>query len=244
MSNDSVKFLLLPEEFLPIYVRDTKDIYEHRSLLKQLLLSDYALNYLLDIIIKAIDDGARFRKLDCLKVTKAILKNNPLGHVLDSRTVSKLFFLYKTFILHRSEEIRACANLLIRFQCLSENEVAWLVYNWDKSEHSLNRLLRYPKKHSLITQWAKGMYQQGQVRNRMAEVVALLIDDSIPSFVTENEDTIIWAIYYSRVTDEVKQRLLKERFSVESLNALWKVSVRLRYPEVIEFMRAKVRKQP
>lgn len=243
MSKDFVEFLLLPEEFLPVYVRSTKDIYEHRSLLKQLLLGDYALNYLLDIIVKAVEDGARFRMLDCLKVVKAILKNNPLGLELDSRTVGKLFYLYKTFIFHKNEKIQACANLLVRFQCLNDDGVSWLVSNWNRSEHSLNRLLRYPKKHPLITQWAKGIYQQGQLRDRQAEIAALLIDESIPPFVTEDEDTIVWAIYHSRVSDEIKQRLLMERFSVESLDSLWKVSVRLRYSAVIEFMRAKVREQ-
>jgi hypothetical protein len=72
MSNDFIEFLLLPEEFPPIFVKGTKDIYEHRSLLKQLLLADYALNYLLDIIVKAVEDGTRFRTLDCLRVIKAI----------------------------------------------------------------------------------------------------------------------------------------------------------------------------
>ncbi|MBU2609952.1 MAG: hypothetical protein KJ606_03250 [Chloroflexi bacterium] len=212
-------------------------------MLKQLLLGDYALNYLLDIVVKAVEDGVRFRTLDCLKVEKAILKNNPFGLELDSRTVGKLFYLYKTLISHKSEEIRACANLLIRFQCLSDDGVSWLISNWDRSEHLLNRLLRYPQKHPLITQWAKGIYQQGQLRDRQAEIVALLIDESIPSFVTEYEDTIIWAIYYSRVFDKIKQRLLMERFLVESLDSLWKVSVRLKYSAVIEFMRAKVREQ-
>lgn len=243
MSENFVEFLLLPDELLPMYVGDAKDIYEHRALLKQLLLDDYALNYLLDIVVRAVEDGARFRTLECLKVIKAILKNNPFGLELDSRTVGKLFYLYKSFIFHKSEEVRACANLLIRFQFLSDEDVSWLISTWEKSEHSLNRLLRYPQKHPLITQWAKEVYQQRQLPKRQAETVALLIDESIPSFITDDEDTIIWAIYYARVSAEIKQRLLMERFSVGSLNSMWEVSVRLKYPAVIEFMRSKVREQ-
>ena len=93
------------------------------------------------------------------------------------------------------------------------------------------------------TEWAKGVYQQGQLRGRRAEIVSLMIDEDIPPFVTEDEDTIVWAIYYARVSDGTKQRLLMERFSVETFDSLWQVSLKLRYSVVIENMRAKVREQ-
>jgi hypothetical protein len=236
-----VEFLLMPETFLPKYVSNTKDIYNRRSLLKQILLSEYAINYLLDIIIKSVEEGARFRTLDCLRVIKAILRNNPFELELDSETVSKLFCLYKTFIVHKSEEVRACVNLLIRFQRLGDDEIGWLISNWENSEHSLNRLLRYPQKHPLVVKWVNGIYQRGQLRNRQAEVVALLIDESVPSFVTDTEDVIIWAIFHSRVEDAVKQKLLMEKFSTKNLDLLWKIALKLKYSTVIEFMRTKVR---
>jgi hypothetical protein len=243
MNLETVEFLLLPEEHLLAYVRDTKDIYEHRSLLKQLLLDDKVLDHVLDIVIRAIEDKARFRTLDCLKVIKAILRNNPFGLELDTRIVRKLFYLYKTFIYHKSEEIQVCVNLLVRSQSLDDDCVSWLVSNWDRSEHSLNRLLRYTRRHPLIIQWAKDRYQQGQLLDRRAEVIALLIDESIPLFIKEGNATLVWAIYYSRNSDETKQKLLMERFSAESLDALWKVSVKLGYPAVIEFMRTRMREQ-
>lgn len=235
----SAEFFLLPEKYLPVYIRDTRDIYEHRAVLKQLLLDNNVINYLLDILIKAIEGGTRFRTLDCLRVIKAILRNNLLGHKLDSQTVGNLFYLYKTFIFHNNEEVKMCANSLIRFQQLDDKSVRWLISHWDKSGHSLNRLLRYPEKHPLISEWAKDIYQQGQLMERQSEVIALLIDENIPAFVKEKDATIIWAIYYSRISDEAKQRLLMERFSVDFLDTLWEVSLRLGFPSVIEFMKAR-----
>jgi hypothetical protein len=243
MLTNATELLLLPEKYLPTNVRDAKDIYENRSVLKQLLLSDYALNYLLDILLKEIDGGIRIRTLECLKVIKAIIRNNPLNHKIDDKTVCKLFYLYKTYAFHKSEEIRACANMLIRLQCLDSASIGWLISNWDKSEHIINRLLRYPEKHPLISEWAKGIYQQGQLPDRKSEVIALFIDESIPSFVKEDNAAIIWAIYYSQISDEIKQRLLMERFSIENLDTLWDVSVRLRYSTVIDFMRTRVFEQ-
>lgn len=40
MNNASVLFLLFPDVYLPEYIKGTKDIYEQRSLLKQLLISE------------------------------------------------------------------------------------------------------------------------------------------------------------------------------------------------------------
>ncbi|MBI2856169.1 MAG: hypothetical protein HYX93_04915 [Chloroflexi bacterium] len=196
---------------------------------------------MLDILLKAVKEGIRFKKLDCLKVVKAILRNNPMGTELEAKTVSKLFFLYKSFVFHNNAEVRACVNLLIRYQRLTDEDVAWLVSTWDKSEHSLNRLLRYPEKHPLITKWAEEIYQQGQLAHRQAEVIAILLGESIPPFVEEDDATIIWATYYAAVSDEVKQRLLLSRFSFENLDSLWEVSVRLKYTYVIEAMKDKVR---
>jgi hypothetical protein len=243
MKINIIEFLLLPEEYLPQYVKDTKDMYEYRHILKQLLPDDYALNYLLDILLTAVTSGIRFRTLDCLKVVQAILKNNAFGQELNGRTVSKLFFLFKTFVFHKNQEIRACANLLIRFQRLDNKNVSWLVENWDKSEHILNRLLRYPEKHPLITEWAANAYRQGRLKDRQAEAIALLIDEDIPPFVNDDDSVIVWAIYYSRNSDEVKGKLLKERFSLGNLASIREVALRLKLVDVIEFMRMKVHEQ-
>jgi hypothetical protein len=243
MNDDSVNFKLLPEIFLPTHIKNTKDIYEYRSILKQLLLQEYVINYLLDIIIKAVEENLRFKTLDCLKVIKAILKNNFFEVTLSDSTVNKLFQLYQVFIFHKNEEVKSVANLLIRFQFLNSESIKWLILNYEKSEHSLNRLLRYPKKDPLITEWAKNLYEEGKLKNRSSELIAILIHKCIPEFIVENGDTVIWAIYYSTISDETKQKLLIERFSVANLETLWEISIRLKYFDVIEFMRKKTFEQ-
>jgi hypothetical protein len=175
-----------------------------------------------------------------LKVIRAILRNNPLDKNLDDQIILKLFFLFKNYIFHKNEETQACANNLLRFQCLDDESIKWLISNWEKSDHIQNRLLRYPKQNPIIFDWAKKIYQEGLLRERVSEVVGLLINDSVPYYVKENNDTLIWAIYYARVPNEVKERLLIERFSMEYLNSLWKVAVRLRSSLVIDYMRDRI----
>jgi len=241
--SDVIDFLLLPEQSLPLHIQNAKDIYEHRNLLKQLLLSEYTINYLMDIIIESVNSKLRFRTLDCLRVIRAILRNNPFRVELGNLTISKLFFLHQAFILHKNEEVRACANVLVMSQCLDDESIKWIIANWEKSDHLLNRLLRYPTKNSLITQWAKEVYQGGTLKGRNSEVIALLIDENIPPYVKENSSTIVWSIYYSRISSETKQRLLMENFTTESADSLWKVATRLKYSDVIQFMRKKILEQ-
>jgi hypothetical protein len=243
MEYDEVNFLLLPEESLPRYVRRTKDIYDHRNLLKRLLLSEYALNYLLDIVIESVKTKSGLRTLDCLKVIKAILRNNPFCIEISPQAIKKLFFLHQAFIFHRNEQVCACANVLIKSQRLDDESIAWIVANWEKSGHLLNRLLRYPESHPFIVQWATEVYQSGKLGDRRSEIVGILISPNIPHFVRESGSSIIWAIYYSKVSDEVKEKLLIENFSVNTIESLWKVAIRLKFSRVIEFMQEKVREQ-
>src|SRR5271157_753540 len=123
MIPDLIEFLLVPEQTLPLYVQNVRDIYERRNILKQLLLSEYALNHLLDIVIDAIQNKERFRTLDCMKVIKAILKNNPFDLELSNKTVKKLFYLFQIFIFHKNEQLNACVNLFIKSQNLDDESI-------------------------------------------------------------------------------------------------------------------------
>jgi hypothetical protein len=243
MSDEIVNFVLLPEQSLPRYIHSTKDIYEHRSLLKQLLLNEYTLNYLLDIVIASVKNKTRIRTLDCLRVIRAVLRNNSFGLKISNETISKLFFLHQTFIFHKNEQVCACANVLVKSQRLDDESIAWVISNWEKSDHLKNRLLRYPENHPLINQWATEIYQSGKMQDRKSEIIGILISENIPAFVSESRSSLIWAIYYSKVPNEIKQKLLIENFSMESIESLWEVAIRLKFSKVIEFMQKKVRDQ-
>ena len=241
--SDAVDFLLLPEQSLPCYIHNARDVYEHRSLLMQLLFSEYTVNYLTDVIIASVKSKSRFRTLDCLRVIRAVLRNNPFDLGLASSTISKLFYLHQTFIFHRNEQVRACANMLVKSQRLDDESIEWIIANSNKSAHLLNRLLRYPTKNSQITQWAKQIYQSGKLKSRISEVIALLIDENVPPYVKENRSTLVWSIYHARISDETKQTLLMENYTSESADALWKVATKLKYSQVLDYMRQKVRER-
>lgn len=94
--------------------------------------------------------------------------------------------------------------------------------------------------HLLITEWANKVYTDGLLPDRRTEVIALLIGDSIPQIITEPDNIIIRAIYYARVSNETKQKLLMEKFALDNLDALWDIALRLKYENVVELMIAKI----
>jgi hypothetical protein len=243
MSDDIVDFVLLPEQSLPKYIHSSKDIYEYRSLLKQLLLNEYTLNYLLDIIIATVKNKTRIRTLDCLKVLRAILRNNPFGLELSNETIRKLFFLHQTYIFHKNEQVCSCANVLVKSQRLDDESISWIIANWEKSSHLLNRLLRYPENNHLLIQWATEIYKSGKLSERKSEIIGILIGENIPAFIQESGSSIIWAIYYAKGSNEIKQNLLIENFRIESIDQIWVVAIRLKLSKVIEFMQNKIREQ-
>jgi hypothetical protein len=232
---------LFPEKFLPLSIRNVKGIYDNRYLLKQLLPNDFSINYILDLIIEAVEKNQRLRTLECLKVIKNILRNNPFLYVPDSNTVSKLFLLFKRFVFHKNDDICSCVNMLIWNRYLKNEEVYWLISNWQRSEHILNRILRYPEINPLIVEWAKDNYQANELTDRKTELSAILIEDKESPFVNKIDEMAIWAIYYSRLPDEAKQNKLIENYSEITSSAIWEVARRLAFQNVIEYMKTKVK---
>jgi hypothetical protein len=229
-----------PEKYLPKHVMTVQDIYVKREFVRELPCNDYTLNYLLDILIQAIEKKKRFRTLYCLKAIRWTIRNKPDDGALSDLVVEKLFFIYKNFINDHREDVQWCVSAFIMSQPLSEENIRWLISNYQDSIHLVNRLLRYPTKNQLIVNWAESIYQKNELRDRKSEVIALLIDEEVPSYVKENSDCIIWAIYHAKVSDGVKQQMLKEHFSIESIDAFIEVCNRLKYPSVLEFALAQL----
>lgn len=236
--------LFSPEKYLPRYIQTASDIFENRALLRKLPCNRYTLNHLLGIIVETVEGGRRFRTLDCLKVIRDVVRSKPVELELDSDTLARLFYLYKRFVFHSNEDVQWCVSIFIKSQLLDDDSIHWLISNYRKSNHVVNRLLRYPAGRPLIVKWAADVYKRGELRHRKSEVIGLLITDHIPSFVREDNNTsIIWAIYYARTSDEIKQQLLMKYFSFESLDAILEVCIRLHYPRVIEFALGKTQRQ-
>jgi hypothetical protein len=248
-------------------IHKANDIVENKFVLIKTPYESKWLNYLLDVIIQDIDKGIRFQRLGSLKVIKSILKNKMDIYKLNEplpiakETTNRFFYIYKKFF-DGSREIQECISVLLKSQKLDEEQIKWIIENYKKSKYAINRLLRYPSNSKVLSNWAKDIYinellkykkeeesssyrfsnnLSNNLLDRESEIIAILIDKDIPGFVDKhNIKTIMWAIYYARISDHTKQRLIKKYYNADGYEASVEVAKRLQYPSVLEFILEKI----
>jgi len=174
-------------------------------------------------------------------VLRAIVRNSPETPHFEPETVRLLFRIYKNLIFRVSEDGQWAASVLIKDQLLTDDEIQWLVKNYKQSVPLLNRLLLYPEHHPAIAAWAGKVYRDRELPDREAEVVALLIQDGIPSYADRsNTDLILRAVSRARIPDAVKEALLKELSQRENYGTLLDLALGLEMPSLIRHMIAEV----
>jgi hypothetical protein len=77
--------------------------------------------------------------------------------------------------------VRKTCNSILKNLELSSNEENWLCENALNSEIILNRVLRYPIKSNVISNWAKNNFYSNNFRSRRAELLSWIIDQE-PNF--------------------------------------------------------------
>lgn len=224
-----------PEKYVPMYIKSVRDVYENRFTLRQIKYTEESFSYVVGLVVDAVVSNKRFRTLDCLKVIKKIVQNKPAEVKLSEEIKESLFFLYQKYVFHTNEEVRWAVAVYLKNEILIDSQIAWLLDHATENTMILNRVLRYPERHPLISVWAYKAHQQGIFVMRSSELVALLIDVDLPENINSSDvPMILWAIYYSRVDSETKKRLLLKYYSLEDVGHLIEICVRLRYVEVLE----------
>lgn len=238
LAKDYVRMALLQLEPLPDVielVQTPQDMYYLRSVLKQVPYSEEVVRHFAKIMVDAVSSGRRFRQFECLKVLRAIAKDQTKPQ-LSCEAISLLFQLYQHYIFHHRNEVQWCVSALLRGRPLIEEELDWLLARWEDSEHFINRILRYPVYHPKLAAWAAQVYRHHLLEDRLSELIALAIVESIPDFAqNEPSDDLIWAIYYSKASQQVKELLLLERFDSDALDSYVEVSLRLQSKRALRY---------
>ena len=81
-----------------------------------------------------------------------------------------------------------CNNFLINLE-LTPTEEEWLCLHVSISEMILNRVLRYPKKSVVISNWVKTNFKNDLFRNRRPELISWIIDQE-PTFEISQQTLI------------------------------------------------------
>lgn len=78
----------------------TTDIYIERQLLKAVSFDNKSIEYIVGIIVDDIAANRRFRRVECLKILKRIIKNRSSDKIYSKDLLRNLFYLYQHFILN------------------------------------------------------------------------------------------------------------------------------------------------
>ncbi|MBE7552418.1 MAG: hypothetical protein HS126_15215 [Anaerolineales bacterium] len=230
-----------PSELLPRYIKSTHDIYKNSSILKLLPCTNFTIRYLAHIVLTDVEARKRFRRVECLKGLRAIVRNCKGPPQLKPEIIRLLFGIYKKLIFEVPENGQWAASVLIKDQLLTDEEIQWLIENCKQSMHLLNRLLLYPERHPAIMIWAEKAYKAREFPDREGEIIALIIQDDIPLYVNQSDiNLILKAISRARVPDVTKEALLKKYSNHENYDTLLDIALRLKMPSLIRYMIAEV----
>ena len=224
-----------PEGALDNYCSSIRDIYENRYLIRELPYKEWIVEKVGGIILSTINDRKRFRQLPCLKVLRAIVRDN-YSPPLSKDTVSILFGIYRHYIFSGKPDYEWCVSSLIKDRELNSDEIEWLIDNWDKSDHLVNRLLRYPTDNRQVSDWAKERYEKDELLERKSELMARFIDGEFSSLL-ENEESpaaLTWAVYYSLSDIKAKEEMLIRIASLHDEENLLEVCSRLELSEPLK----------
>ncbi len=221
-----------PEKYLKKFVNTTADIFTERHLLKAVSFDNKSIEYIVGIIVEDIAANRRFRRVECLKVLKRIIKNRSSDEAYSKELLENLFYLYRHFILVGSEEVQWAVSTYIKDHILNDECIKWLIDNYQESEHIANRLLRYPVRNERVSNWARNVLKSGELRDRISEIIGILIEEEVPSFVQEDNTTIMWAIYYSKCSKTQKRKLILEHLDYENYLPAIVVANRLEIGEI------------
>lgn len=226
-------FKFYPQQYIKDFIQIPNDIVFHKHLLKSTSLDDSSIEFLVDLVVDKLKENRRFQRVASLKVLKQIIKNRDPEEYFHKSLTSKLFYLYKRFILSGSDEIQWAVSVFIKDQVLDGNDVLWLIDNYKKSDHLINRLLRYPVIDPQIINWAENVYKNGELLNRQSEVISILISDNVvPDYVSVSSSTLMWAIFYSKCDERKKEELMLNHLDFKDYNAALKVAERLNIPSL------------
>lgn len=235
--------LFEPEIILPVCVKSTQDIYINRTVLKNLQCNDDTVFYIANIILDALLNRRKFRKTDCIKVLRSIIRNTETGFKFKPTTVRILFQIYKYLINTISEEGQWATSILIKNQLLVDEEIQWLMQNCQSNIHPLNRLLLYPEYNPLISKWAEKVYLANDFPEREIEIIALCIKNDIPAFIDIAQmDKIIEAVVRARIPYDNKENMLIKMLDQENYERLLNVAIKYHMKNLFENLRFAIEK--
>lgn len=224
-----------PQKFDKRFFKSYDTILQYYNFLRYSPFDEKFIVNFLTIIQPYIDNRKRFQRKKMIKLLKLHVKKRPINKKLNQRTTSLLFKFYQSQILNSTDEISNDLSVIIKNLELDSENIKWLIQNSGTSNYILNRLLRYPVKSDLISDWAKACLECNEFANRKSELLGFVLDkypDYNCSKIEKNK--VAWGIYYSRLDNNAKESMLKSILSEETADSIIEISERLKFNNILE----------
>tara|TARA_R110000737_G_scaffold336727_1_gene356406 strand:- start:17207 stop:18310 length:1104 start_codon:yes stop_codon:yes gene_type:complete len=182
------------------------DFLKSRDFLQYYQFNPIVFERLLNLVVNEWNSEKRMNRLSLLQVVKKYFnvslmetsnkryyQSNRLNYLFSIETRKLLFEIFRKVFVEGNyisqkqlgEAEKIVNNLLINID-LTPIEEKWFCSMAEKSELILNRLLRYPTKSKIISQWARDNYTISLIRNRRPEIVGWLLDED-SNFEVDNQ---------------------------------------------------------
>jgi hypothetical protein len=230
------QFVLLENAYLrhfPTHIpdelfQDYKTILEYKALIRYAKPDKRILNHLLDTAIDKINRKQRFQKITFIKLIRCHCDNT----FIDKKTSDKLFFVFMSLIYEVNETIAWSLSVTIKDIELSHENIEWLIENFESSEHIRNRLLRYPKPNKSISDWCDRRLKNKDLENRKSELIGLRLNFD-HDFNIKDKTSLLWGIYYSKLSESKKKELLIKHITIDNFEELIKICEKSDYTDII-----------
>ncbi|WP_127580503.1 hypothetical protein [Paenibacillus koleovorans] len=221
-----------PKKYMKKFVATTTDIYNERRFLNTVALEHKSIEHVAGILVEELAANKKFRRVECLKILKRMLKNRSSEEPFGKGLTRQLFALYQQFVLTGSEEAQGAVSFFIQELPLEEEQLQWLIDHDEESEHIVTRLLHYPERNGQVSDWAREVYLSGKLPDRLPEVLGLVIEEEVPDYVQVDNATLMWAIYHTRCSKGQKRKLILKHLDYEHYAAAVEVARKLNVEEV------------
>jgi len=184
-----------------------KDFLKHRDFLCYYQYNSKVFYSLVYLTLKLWNTEKRISRQSLVHQTKRYFSKSENRNNIPKEIKSKLFELFRQIVVFENLKLNnrsleylknSTNNLLIEIK-LSNDQIRFLFDNVNKSNHVLNRILRYPEKSKIISSWARENFENDLFRHRRAEMAGWIIDEN-PAFEIDVE-TLKFDFEYLNIQD-------------------------------------------
>lgn len=203
-----------------------RDFIGVRDRLHHFQFNQFVFEAIINLAIETWCSEKRINRLSLLTTIKRYgfrRSGGPATNSYSKEVNHKLFKLYRNCIESAhyipknqlSEAIRLCNYMLIN-AVLPDTDVKWMLNNYHLDSRMLNRILRYPEKNELISQWIEEHFKEDELCIRRAEATSWLLDYD-PEFIFD-KDLLLFDLQRTNTID--KERINEYESSIALFEVL------------------------